>query len=100
MLIEPVSITDSAIEVIKEIMLKKKIPANYGLRIGLENIGVACRPSSYILGFDKKSNDDLVYEVSNISIYIKKQEVLHVNGLRLHYVDEEAESGFLFEKED
>ena len=99
MLIKPVSITDNAIAAIKEIMKSKEIPDGYGLRIGLENMGASCGSTSYVLGFDKKANNDMVYQVDEISVFIKKTEVLHVTGLKLNHVTEGDVTGFSFEKD-
>ncbi len=100
MQLQPVSITSKAIIAIKEIMRSKNIPEEYGLRIGRENMGSSCGSTQqYALGFDKKSNTDLAYEIDNVPVYIKRQEVLHVNGLELDHVVEGEVSGFLFNKE-
>lgn len=100
MLIKPVSITDSAIIAIREILKAKEIPDGYGLRIGLENMGASCGTTSYVLGFDKKEANDLAYEVDDVPVYIRKTEVLHVTGLKLNHVTEGDVSGFLFEQEE
>ena len=100
MLIKPVSITSKAIVAIKEILDAKEIPDDYGLRIGLENMGASCGTTSYVLGFDKKDDSDLIYEVDDVPVYIKKAVVLHVTGLKLDHVKEGEVSGFLFKKED
>ena len=100
MIIKPVSITSSAITAIKEIMNSKEIPEGYCLRIGLENMGASCGSTQYVLGFDKKADTDLVYEVDEIPVLIKKTEVLHVTGLKLDHVTKGEISGFSFEKED
>ena len=98
MLIKPVSITDKAIAAVKVIMHAKEIPDNYGLRIGLENMGASCGSTQYVLGFDQKTDADLVYEIDTVPIYIKKTEVLHVSGLTLDHVTEGEISGFSFNK--
>jgi len=100
MLIKPVAITDNAIVAIKEILNAKEIPEDYGLRIGLENMGTSCGTTSYVLGFDKKDENDLAYEVDEVPVYIKKSVVLHVTGLMLDHVSEGEVSGFMFKKED
>ena len=99
MLIKPVSITDKAISAIKKIMNSKEIPDNYGLRIGLENMGASCGSTQYVLGFDQKTEADLVYEIDTVPVYIKKTEVLHVTGLTLDHITEGEISGFSFNKD-
>jgi iron-sulfur cluster assembly protein len=100
MLIKPVSITDTAIAEIKKIMDSKEIPDDYGLRIGLENMGASCGSTSYVLGFDRKNDGDLSYEVKDVPVFIKKQEVLHVSGLKLDHIKEGEISGFSFLREE
>ena len=100
MLFKPVSITDKAIVAIKEIMSSKEIPDDYGLRIGLENMGASCGSTQYVLGFDHKTDTDLVYEIDEVPVYIKKAEVLHVSGLTLDHVTEGEISGFSFKKKE
>ncbi len=100
MLIKPVTITESAVKAIKEIMQSKDIPKDYGLRIGLENMGASCGTTSFVLGFDQKQENDLAYEVDEVPVYIRKTEVLHVTGLTLDHVTEGDISGFSFSKEE
>ena len=100
MLFKPVSITEKAITAIKEIMNSKEIPDGYGLRIGLENMGASCGSTQYVLGFDQKGDSDLVYEIDEVPVLIKKAEVLHVTGLTLDHVSEGEISGFSFEKKE
>ena len=57
----PVTITEQAIEEIKNIITHKNIPAEYGLRLGVRG-GGGCSAAgmSYMLGFDKhKATDSL-----------------------------------------
>lgn len=100
MLLKPVSITTTAIAAIKKIMSSKEIPNDYGLRIGLENMGASCGSTQYVLGFDKKADHDLAYEIDEVPVFIKKSEVLHVSGLKLDHITKGDVSGFSFEKED
>jgi iron-sulfur cluster assembly protein len=54
----PISLTESAVKEIKNIISEKNIPAEYGLRVGVK--GGGCSGLSYILGFDlQKENDNL-----------------------------------------
>ena len=99
MLLKPVSITNSAIKAIKEIMATKEVPDGYGLRIGLENMGASCGTTSFVLGFDRKTESDMAYMINEVPVFIKKAEVLHVTGLKLDHISKGEVSGFSFEKE-
>jgi Fe-S cluster assembly iron-binding protein IscA len=63
-------------------------------------MGASCGSTQYVLGFDKKADNDLAYEVDEVPVFIKKSEVLHVTGLKLDHVTKGEVSGFSFEKED
>jgi Fe-S cluster assembly iron-binding protein IscA len=45
----PISLTESAVNEIRNIISEKQIPADYGLRVGVK--GGGCSGMSYILGF-------------------------------------------------
>jgi iron-sulfur cluster assembly protein len=100
MIIEPVDITPAAHEAVKEIMAKKNIPKGYGLRIFVVDQGISCGATNYSLGFDKASENDLVYENSQLKVIVKKMEAVHLAGLKLDYVTEEGTSGFAFSRDN
>lgn len=91
----PVSITKNAAEEIKAILQKKRIPQDYGLRIGIR--GAGCAGINYMLGFDKKKSQDLEYFVDTIPVYVDKKHVMHLVGLKLDFVEDSEQRGFSFE---
>lgn len=99
MTIEPVSITNAARKAIIEIMDKKEVPGDYGLRIGRASAGASCGASAFRMGFSKKNDADISYKLGNVEVLINKLEVLHLSGLKLDYVQDSEQSGFLFERE-
>ena len=60
----PISLTESAVNEIRNIISEKQIPADYGLRVGVK--GGGCSGMSYILGFDLQKENDNVYQVGDI----------------------------------
>jgi len=90
----PLKITKKALEKARDIMHAKKIPKNYGLRIGTQ--GAGCIGVSHMLGFDSKKKNDMVYERNGISIYIEKKDVMYLVGYKLDYVEKNEVNGFSF----
>ena len=90
----PVKITIQAISQIKYIFERKNIPSDYGLRIGMKGSG--CAGTSFFIGFDKQKEGDTIYTVEDILIYIEKKHVMYLFGVQVDFVENEIESGFIF----
>ncbi|HAR19648.1 MAG TPA: iron-sulfur cluster assembly accessory protein [Cytophagales bacterium] len=90
----PIKISEKALSEIKHIFEKKNIPPEYGLRIGMK--GAGCAGTSFIIGFDKKNDDDETYEKENIQVYISKKHLMYVFGAEVDFVENEIERGFVF----
>ena len=74
----PISLTESAVNEIKNIISEKQIPADYGLRVGVK--GGGCSGLSYILGFDLQKENDNVYQVGDIQIIMEKSHGMYLAG--------------------
>lgn len=79
---------------IKNIIQNKNIPANYGLRIGVK--GAGCSGVSYLIGFDLKKENDEEYAIEGTPVYIEKKHLMYVVGLKIDFVEESDERGFIF----
>lgn len=90
----PVKITESAIAEIKYIFERKNIPAEYGLRIGMKGSG--CSGTTFVIGFDKKKEQDEVFIKENIEVYIEKKHLMYLFGVEVDFVENETERGFVF----
>ena len=94
----PVSLSTKALIEIKKILVRKEIPSEYGLRVGV-NQAPGCGEKSFILGFDKKTERDICFEVDSVPVYVKKADVLYLAGMQVEYVDNESGKGFTLVKE-
>ena len=92
--IRPVTISDRASKEIRDIMENKGIPDDYGLRVGIR--GGGCGGMSLIIGFDKKKEADLSYEVDGIAIYVDKKHAMYVMGKQVDFIDDSEARGFTF----
>lgn len=94
----PVQISEEALQEIKNIISRKNIPSDYGLRMGVKGSG--CAGVSYSLGFDTKKDQDREYSIENIPVYIEKKDVMFLFGITLKYYSGSDAQGFMFVKEE
>jgi iron-sulfur cluster assembly protein len=92
--VQPVSISSRAASEIKKIMETKNIPRDYGLRLGVK--GGGCSGVSLMLGFDRKKESDLVYEVDGIPVYVDKKHTMYLIGKEVDFFEGDEARGFLF----
>ncbi|MDE2996304.1 MAG: iron-sulfur cluster assembly accessory protein [Bacteroidota bacterium] len=91
----PVSMTERAAEEIRKIISAKNIPDGYHLRVGAK--GGGCSGMSYILGFDRKRDHDIEFEVGGITVYMDKRHGLYLMGTTVDYQDGLNARGFTFD---
>ena len=90
----PVSLTKGAIQELKKIRTAENVPEEYGLRVGVK--GGGCSGFSYILGFDAKKENDSVYMLDGIQIFLSKSHALYIMGMEIDYIDGLNNRGFIF----
>jgi len=88
-------ITDRAMDQIRKIMLEKKIPDFYGLRVGVQGRGCTGAMTK-VLGFDTKNERDLEYVFQGIPLYLDKSQAMFLVGTTLDYYSDGKEEGFIF----
>ncbi|MGK7392011.1 MAG: HesB/IscA family protein [Candidatus Cyclobacteriaceae bacterium M2_1C_046] len=95
-MIQPVSLSDKAVEEVKDIMSKKNIPEGYGLRVGMR--GGGCGGMSFMLGFDKAKDTDLTYEYKGVPVMVEKRHTMYLIGLEVDFHEGSDARGFTFVK--
>jgi len=90
----PVEISDQALIEIKNILNKKGIPEEYGLRVGIRGAGCGV---AFKLGFDKEKDTDEVFEAKGVKVLIQKREMMFLIGKKIDFYDESDGRGFFFE---
>ncbi|HIG74360.1 MAG TPA: iron-sulfur cluster assembly accessory protein [Bacteroidetes bacterium] len=92
----PVTLTDRAAAEVRKIVANKQIPETLGLRVGVK--GGGCSGMSYVLGFDKKREHDLEFEVADgVTAFMDKRHGLYLMGTTVDYHDGLDARGFVFE---
>lgn len=90
----PVTLTDGAVRELKRIMKDEHVPAEHGLRIGVN--GGGCSGFSYILGFDQMQENDDVFEINGLRVFMQKAHAIYLLGMEIDYVDGLNNRGFSF----
>ena len=90
----PISLTDRAVVEVKNIIQEKNVPANYGLRIGVQ--GGGCSGMSYLLGFDKAKDADETYDLDGLKLIMDKKHAMYVLGMEVDFQDGLNARGFVF----
>ncbi|MEJ0056861.1 MAG: iron-sulfur cluster biosynthesis family protein [Bacteroidota bacterium] len=93
--VKPVTLSSRAAIEVQKIMQTKNIPADYGLRIGVRG-GGGCGGAKLIIGFDKKKDSDLSYEINGIPVYVDKKHTMYVIGKEVDFYEGEDARGFMF----
>jgi iron-sulfur cluster assembly protein len=91
--LQPVTISLKAAQEIREIMLTKNIPEDYGLRVGVKGGGCGV---TLIIGFDKKKESDQAYIIDGITVYVDKKHTMYIIGKEVDFYEGEDARGFTF----
>ena len=90
----PVTLTESAIAEIKRLMLQPGFDNSQVLRIGVK--GGGCSGMTYVLGFDKKDENDQSFEIENITCVMNKSHEIYLYGMLVDWQDGLNNRGFTF----
>lgn len=78
----PVQVRPEARQQIMDTLLANRIPAEYGLRVGIRGGGCG---ASWLLGFDVPGLADEVYNVAGVRVIIDRKHLLYVLGAEIGY---------------
>ncbi|HSZ71290.1 MAG TPA: iron-sulfur cluster assembly accessory protein [Cytophagaceae bacterium] len=91
----PFLLSENASNELESILLSKKIPSGYGVRLAIKGSG--CAGVSYSIGFDTPLDTDKIYHYKSLTFFIAKKHLLYINGLSIDFIDTSEERGFVFE---
>jgi iron-sulfur cluster assembly protein len=89
----PLNISEKAYSEIESNINTKAIPEGYHLRLGLK--GASCG-ASFIIGFDKIADTDLVFNYKKINILVDKKHLMYLAGKEVDFDVSENGTGFTF----
>lgn len=92
---EEIFVSDRAIQEIKEIKLKNKIPHENYLRVGVK--GGGCSGLTYVLSYDDTPKEkDHVLEIKGEKIVVDQKSMFYLAGTTLDFSDGLNGKGFIF----
>ncbi len=90
----PVTFTTGAVNEIKRLMAEPGFDSTQILRVGVK--GGGCSGMSYILGFDRKDDNDKCFEIEGIPCVMNKAHELYLAGIEIDWEDGLNNRGFTF----
>lgn len=90
----PISLTPRALEEVRNILIEKNVPGEYGLRVGVQ--GGGCSGMSYLLGFDKPKDVDETFDLDGVLLIMDKKHAMYVMGMEVDFQDGLNARGFVF----
>jgi iron-sulfur cluster assembly accessory protein len=93
----PIKFSEKSLQKALEIYTTKNIPDEYCLRVLI--VGGGCAAVEYQLGFDKINEQDVLYPlIGDLKLAIAKKHLMYLFGIKVDYIEREAEHGFVFIK--
>jgi iron-sulfur cluster assembly accessory protein len=90
--IQPITLTDQAASKIKELLGEQENASEQALRVAVR--GGGCSGFQYALAFDKRKEDDHVFERDGVNVVVDKNSMQFVFGSEVDYVDGLQGAGF------
>ena len=90
------AITESAARAIREVLDSSQVPEGYRLRVGVRTQGMACAGMSFMLGFDKKKEEDMEMVVDGIPVVMDRRHSMYLLGMEIDWHEDEHQKGFVF----
>jgi iron-sulfur cluster assembly accessory protein len=87
-----ITLTDGATAKIKELLASQEEASDQALRVAVR--GGGCSGFQYALAFDKRRDDDHVFEQNGVSVVVDKVGMQFVLGSEVDYVDGLQGAGF------
>ena len=90
----PLQFSPGAVQEIRRLMEEPGFDKTSFLRIGVK--GGGCSGLSYILGFDKKTETDQLFESDDLSFIMNPSHGIYLSGMEIHWDDGLNARGFSF----
>ena len=87
-----ITLTDNAAAKIKELLSDQEDASDQALRVAVR--GGGCSGFQYALAFDKKRDDDHVFEHNGVAVIVDKVSMQFVFGSEVDFVDGLQGAGF------
>lgn len=90
----PVHFTDAAVEEVKRLMAAPGFEHGKFLRVGVK--GGGCSGMTYVLDFDTRNENDVLYETDGVPFLIDKSQSIYLFGMEIQWEGGLNSRGFTF----
>jgi iron-sulfur cluster assembly protein len=90
----PVKFTEGAVTEVKRLVNEPGFDASQYLRVGVK--GGGCSGMSYVLGFDARKDNDMVYEQNGLTFIIERAHEMYLSGMEIDWQGGLNSRGFTF----
>lgn len=90
----PISLTEGAVRALEKIKAEQSISDDHGLRVGVK--GGGCSGFTYILGFDKEKENDQVFTIKGVKVFMEKSHAIYLLGMEIDWEEGLNNRGFSF----
>lgn len=93
-IMNPVQFTENAAAEIRRLMTEDGFDHAQFLRVGVK--GGGCSGMTYVLGFDKKEENDETYQGDGFTFLMNKSHGIYLMGMEVDWSDGLSSRGFVF----
>lgn len=90
----PVGFTAGALKEINRLMNEDGFDRSQQLRVGVK--GGGCSGMTYVLGFDKKNEQDDEFEIEGLKFLMNRSHGIYLAGMEIDYTEGLNARGFVF----
>ncbi len=91
---QPVTLTAGAVAEIRKLMTAEGFDNSQVLRVGVK--GGGCSGMTYVLGFDRQTDNDMSFDVEGIPCVMDKAHQIYLYGMLVDWQDGLNNRGFTF----
>ena len=91
----PFHLTENAVKEVKRLIEEQLPESGVALRVGVK--GGGCSGFSYMLGFDKPTDHDTIFEQNGIQLLLDKRHAIYVLGMEVDFQSGLNARGFVFQ---
>lgn len=91
----PFCLTENAIKEVRRLMEEQPTETGTALRVGIK--GGGCSGFSYMLGFDKPTDYDTIFEQAGIQLLLDKRHAIYILGMEVDFQSGLNARGFVFQ---
>lgn len=91
----PINVTPTALNELRQLLYEHEALPENGIRVGVK--GGGCSGLSYILGFDKRQEEDEDFTIDGVLFFMNPAHGMYLMGMEIDYINGLNNRGFTFQ---